>query len=151
MNSEDGVDSVAQIEGWFKAAKPNPTHKDACTQMGCHFEEVAEMATAIRAHNSAEILNEISDLLKSALPQSAENYLNKSDHTDLLDSLCDQIVTAVGVGYMMGFDMQGALAEVIRSNNSKMVDGEFIFDANGKIMKPDSFSEPNLEPFLNNK
>ena len=67
---------------------------------------------------------------------------------ELLDAICDQIVTAVGVGYMMGFDVEGALKEVIRSNNSKMVDGKFIFDGNGKIAKPESFSEPNLKPFL---
>ena len=50
---------------------------------------------------------------------------------------------------MMGFDVQGALKEVIRSNNSKMVDGKFIFDENSKIAKPDTFSEPNLKPYLN--
>lgn len=141
-------DSITDIRNWFKAAKPEPTAKDACTQMGCHFEEVAEMATAIRAHNSADIISEIGDLLKSALPQSAENYLNKSDHIELLDALCDQIVTATGVAYMMGFDIEGALKEVIRSNNSKMVDGKFEFDDNGKIKKPDSYSEPDLAPFI---
>lgn len=141
-------DSITDIANWFKAAKPEPTAKDACTQMGCHFEEVAEMATAIRAHNSADIISEIGDLLKSALPQSAENYLNKSDHIELLDALCDQIVTATGVAYMMGFDIEGALKEVIRSNNSKMVDGKFEFDANGKIAKPNSYSEPDLTPFI---
>ncbi len=142
-------DSITDIANWFKAAKPEPTAKDACTQMGCHFEEVAEMATAIRAHNSADIISEIGDLLKSALPQSAENYLNKSDHIELLDALCDQIVTATGVAYMMGFDIDGALKEVIRSNNSKMVDGKFTFDDNGKIQKPSTFSYPDLTPFLN--
>lgn len=141
-------DSITDIANWFKAAKPEPTTKDACTQMGCHFEEVAEMATAIRAHNGADIISEIGDLLKSALPQSAENYLNKSDHIELLDALCDQIVTATGVAYMMGFDIEGALKEVIRSNNSKMVDGKFTFDDNGKIQKPDSYSEPDLTPFI---
>ena len=70
------------------------------------------------------------------------------DDVELLDAICDQIVTAVGVGYMMGFDVESALKEVIRSNNSKMVDGKFVFDENAKIAKPDSFSEPNLKPFL---
>jgi hypothetical protein len=142
------LDSVQEITNWFKLAKPKPTHKDTCTQMGVHFEEVAEMADSIRAHNSAEIINEMGNLLKSALPQSAESYLNNANHLELLDSLCDQIVTAVGVGYMMDFDMLGALCEVIRSNNSKMVDGKFIFDDNGKIMKPDTYSEPDLIPYL---
>ena len=74
--------------------------------------------------------------------------MERMDKLELLDSLCDQIVTAVGIGYMLGFDMQSAIKEVIRSNNSKMVDGKFIFDVNGKIMKPDSFSQPDLTKFV---
>jgi len=50
--------------------------------------------------------------------------------------------------YMMGFDMQGALNEVIRSNDSKMVNGRFIFDENSKIAKPDSYSKPDLTTYV---
>lgn len=46
------------------------------------------------------------------------------DKKALLDALCDQIVTALGVGYMMGFDMEGALAEVNRSNYTKFTTDE---------------------------
>ena len=48
----------------------------------------------------------------------------------------------------MGFDIEGALKEVIRSNNSKMIGGKFEYDEDGKIMKPDSYSKPDLTPFL---
>lgn len=143
-------DSVRQIESWFKAAKPEPTAKDICTQIGCHFEEVAENLEAING-NSDDLHDDANDL-KSAgntLPQAdIDQFVSLIKPLELLDSLCDQIVTAIGVGYMMGFDMQGALAEVIRSNNSKMVNGKFEFDENGKIKKPKSFSEPNLKLFL---
>ena len=68
--------------------------------------------------------------------------------TELLDALCDQIVTAVGVAHMFGLDIEGALAEVNRSNWSKFVDGKPTFDANGKIAKPATYSKPDLTPFL---
>ena len=145
MSDFVGQDSVTDIRNWFKAAKPEPTDKDICTQIGCHFEEVGEMELSI---NSFFI---------SSSPHLAEHYktlgdigtaVGGIDHIELLDALCDQIVTATGVAYMMGFDIEGALKEVIRSNNSKMVNGKFEFDDNGKIAKPDSYSKPDLTPFV---
>jgi len=41
-----------------------------------------------------------------------------------------------------------ALANWNELNNSKMVDGKFEFDDNGKIAKPDSYSKPDLTPFI---
>jgi hypothetical protein len=38
---------IHSIKEWFKAAKPEPTVKDAWVQIGCHYEEVAEMADAL--------------------------------------------------------------------------------------------------------
>jgi predicted HAD superfamily Cof-like phosphohydrolase len=67
----------------------------------------------------------------------------------IVDACCDINVTSVGVMQLLGgVDVLGAQREVIRSNNSKMVDGKFEFDANGKIMKPESYSEPDLTPFI---
>ena len=140
---------IGNIVAWFKAAKPEPTKKDICTQLGTHLEEVAEMASAINANNLSEIIDEAATYLKQANEESVDKYIKDFNNVELLDAICDQIVTAVGLGYMMGFDVQGALKEVIRSNNSKMVEGKFIFDEDSKIAKPDTFSEPNLKPYLN--
>lgn len=141
-------DSITDIRNWFKAAKPEPTAKDITTQIGCHYEEVSEMDCSLYVSNRNHIA---ANLFKEAhsQPDFAENMISDLNHIELLDALCDQIVTAVGVAYMMGFDVEGALKEVIRSNNSKMVDGKFVFDDNGKIAKPESYSEPDLTPFLN--
>lgn len=143
-------DSITDIANWFKAAKPEPTNADICTQLGCHFEEFAENLEAI--NGNADDLHDDANDLKSAgktLPQAdIDQFVSLIKPLGLLDALCDQIVTATGVAYMMGFDIEGALKEVIRSNNSKMVDGRFEFDDNGKIMKPDSYSQPDLTPFV---
>ena len=140
-------DSITDIANWFKKAKPEPTAKDITTQIGCHYEEVSEMDCSLyvsnRNHTAANLFKEA-----HSQPDFAENMISDLNHIELLDALCDQIVTATGVAYMMGFDIEGALKEVIRSNNSKMVDGKFIFDDNGKIAKPDSYSEPDLTPFI---
>lgn len=145
-------DSITDIRNWFKAAKPEPTFNDYMTQLGCHFEEVCEMMAAIGGGNEDICidLSEKADFIKGLTVPDEYVETQKSfiDNIELLDALCDQIVTATGVAYMMGFDIEGALKEVIRSNNSKMVDGKFTFDDNGKIQKPNSYSEPDLTPFI---
>ena len=139
-------DSITDIANWFKAAKPEPTDKDICVQLGCHFEEIVEMLDELKEDEANPIMHEIANYMKS--PDGGE-VVALDDKVNFLDALCDQIVTATGVAYMMGFDIEGALKEVIRSNNSKMVNGKFEFDDNGKIMKPESYSKPDLTPFLN--
>lgn len=151
--------TLQSIIDWFKIAKPNPTNQNIVQQMAYHFEEVAEMCDAIGAYDmESELINLKHDLLSVSRADEdyadADFFIQHMDKKALLDALCDQIVTALGVGYMMGFDMEGALAEVNRSNYTKFTTDEqgnpipFI-DANGKIGKnPDTYRKPNLEPFI---
>lgn len=142
-------DSIADIRNWFKAAKPEPTNTDVIAQVACHLEEVDEFIDSMDIHSDPEHLEEVRRNCKEIRNKGhSDKSIENSDHLEMLDALCDQIVTATGVAYMMGFDIEGALKEVIRSNNSKMVDGKFEFDDNGKIAKPDSYSEPDLTPFI---
>ena len=142
-------DSITDIKAWFKAAKPEPTDDDVMAQMACHFEEVDEMIDSTNIHPFTNHLYEVRRNCKQIRDNNlSSDCISKGDDLELLDSLCDQIVTATGVAYMMGFDIEGALKEVIRSNNSKMVDGKFTFDDNGKIQKPSTFSDPDLTPFI---
>lgn len=67
---------------------------------------------------------------------------------DALDGLCDQIVTAVGVAYLSGFDIEGALAEVDKSNYSKFVDGKPVFLDGKKVSKGPNYSPPQLKSFV---
>ena len=130
----------------IKIAVPETTDKNRAAQLGCHFEEVAEMHAAIGETFIAERLA----LIATQYKKDSEVEINEPglDRTELLDALCDQIVTAVGVAHMFGMDIEGALDEVNRSNWSKFVDGAPVFDANGKIAKPATYSKPDLTPFL---
>lgn len=142
------INHIIEIENWFKLAKPNPTGADICTQIGCHYEDVGEMDGALQCYSEADCM---ADVFKDAYrnPEDVASYAADIDPLALLDALCDQIVTAVGVGQLMGFDMPNALAEVIRSNNSKIVDGKFVYDANGKMQKPEGhYVKPELKQFL---
>lgn len=142
---------VSDTLKWFELAVPEPTIDNKAIQIGCHFEEVTEMLVALTEENEVtEIFGKVAESYKTshkypALHEIAFKYIDKPE---LLDSLCDQIVTALGVGHMFGFDMQLALAEVNRSNFSKFENGKPVFDENGKIKKGVNYSEPNLKEFV---
>lgn len=142
-----GIENTVE---WFNAAIPNPSREQIAIQVGCHLEEVCEMLESINlgVSNAMQSLSLESNEFKI---NPSDYYIHKIEDCDpkaLLDSLCDQIVTAVGVAHMMGFDIIGALGEVNRSNFSKFEDGLPVFDANGKIAKGKDYTRPELEPFL---
>ncbi len=141
---------IQTIVKWFSDAKPNPTIEDACVQIGCHYEEVAEMLEVLDDDSVSDV-----NYLASCYKTKDEFYLKciptaKDAKVDLLDAFCDQIVTAVGTAQYMGFDIIGALNEVIASNDSKrMPDGSFPLDENGKITKESpNFFKPDLSKFI---
>ena len=139
---------IEKIINWFKAAKPNPTSKDVMVQFGCHFEEIKEMCLAMNLHCDDVALQELRFKSDCAPYLKSVESIDENQAVEILDALCDQIVTAIGVGYMMGFDMAGALDEVNKSNWSKFKDGVPVFDENGKIAKADGYFKPDLAKFL---
>ena len=141
---------IHNIKEWFKAAKPNPSTADVCVQIGCHYEEVSEMGAALC---DDDVACELADtaLLYKMNPNwyiGAIEELNADARVELLDALCDQIVTAVGVAYMMGMDIEGALAEVNRSNWSKFEGGVPVFNEQGKIAKGVEYTPPELSDYI---
>jgi predicted HAD superfamily Cof-like phosphohydrolase len=139
--------SLKETKKWFEQAIPAPTTEQACIQIGCHFEEVGEMQQCL---GNSSYMNHAADYYKTA-PQVELSSISSYSHDtriELLDSLVDQIVTAVGVGHMLGMDVLGALEEVNRSNFSKFEEGEAVFDENGKITKGKDYKKPNLKPFV---
>ena len=139
------MNTIDSIRTWFQQAVPEPTNKARAVQIGCHFEEVSEMQVAILGPVSSSETHELAEYFKERCPGVRTDAV---DRKELLDALCDQIVTAIGVAHMFGMDIAGGLAEVDRSNWSKFVDGAPVFKPNGKIGKGPEYTEPNLESFL---
>lgn len=147
---------ITQIKRWLETAFPNPTAKDQATQIGVHLEEVTEFMEAIGiAKSVSNVVKGISDDFKQS-PSIYKDDFGKSIHLpedfkeQMLDALCDQIVTATSVAHSMGFDIVGAIKEVNASNWSKFEDGKPLYDANGKVIKGKNYFKPNLKPFLTN-
>ena len=72
------------------------------------------------------------------------------DDVEQLDACMDMIWVILGYCRMKGFDVDGAWAEVARSNLCKIdsVTGKVIKRADGKVMKPEGWSAPVLAPFI---
>jgi predicted HAD superfamily Cof-like phosphohydrolase len=148
------MNTIKSILDWFKTARPEVSAKHLHTQMGVHFEEVSEMLAEITG------LNDETSLLitnaKLACHELAEHLktndhvirINLEDRKNYLDALCDQVVTAVGCAHDQKMDIPNALDEVDRSNYSKFVNGEAIFDENGKIAKGPNYFKADLRKYI---
>ncbi|MDR5839300.1 hypothetical protein [Caballeronia sp. LZ034LL] len=139
---------------WFQAARPEPTSKQFHTQLGVHFEEVGEMLDTLspltsmaswKLHEARVALKALADMLKQHDQLVSVEPANRAK---FLDSICDQIVTASGVGHHCGFPVLEAMHEVNESNFSKFVDGIPIFDENLKVKKGPYYWEANLDQFV---
>ena len=118
---------IDNITLWHKRARPEPMTRDLDVQIGCHIEEFIEMMDSLN-------IDANSDLARAL------------DREPLLDSLADQIVTAVGVGVCAKMDMNAAVQEVNDSNWSKFnYKGYPEFDENGKVKKGERYRKPDLK------
>lgn len=144
--------SIETIQLWHERARPNPTDKDFNVQLGCHFEEIAEMLSVISPSDeqgyrdqavidAEEAVTILAGLLKSG--QLDVSFL--LDRKAFLDSIADQVVTAVGVGHCARMKTAEAIDRVNASNWSKFVDGQPVFNEQGKIAKGPDYAPPNLE------
>lgn len=160
MNQPKGT--VASIANWFETAKPEETRtiRDIQVQVGVHFEEVHEMLEEISG------LNEETEYLlskaKTAMAMLATHFktdpnvifvIDEPRHQNFLDSLCDQVVTAIGVGQYMLYKIVPAITEVDSSNWSKFIDDEHgtprcVKDANGKIAKGPKYFKADLFKYI---
>lgn len=88
------------------------------------------------------LIDEENDELKEAIANN--------DRVEMFDALLDIVVVTVGAMHSLGVDARGGWDEVIRSNMSKVdaATGKLIKREDGKILKPDTYSPPELAKFV---
>jgi len=140
---------IKDIKKWFETAIPEPTIEQACIQIGVDAEECAELFQAFGDYDISERIDEIANKYKSCTPAYCGwvATLNEYQKTQVLDALCDKIVTAIGVAHMLGMDIESALSEVNDSNYSKFEDNKPVFKC-GKISKGKYYKPPQLDKFI---
>jgi hypothetical protein len=139
--------SIETIELWHRRARPKPTDEDFSVQLGCHFEEIEEMMSAIVTDDDdiwETMRSEI--FIVATMLKEGRLKAKVADRKELLDSIADQVVTGIGVGHCAGLKTSEGIVAVNRSNFSKFDEtGSPIFNENGKVMKGPRYAPPDLE------
>lgn len=143
------TDTLREIEIWHERARPAPTADNFSVQLGCHFEEICEMLECLTmpgrgAEALCEVYENLEELARSLKSGALTASVSGVERIDFLDSLADQVVTAVGVAHCAGMNMTEACKRVNASNWSKFVDGQPVFNEAGKISKGPDYAPPDL-------
>ncbi len=73
------------------------------------------------------------------------------DMVETADACADLIWVIEGLCHSLGIPLQDVWNEVARSNMSKIVDGKLIKREDGKVLKPDTYTPPNIFNVLFNR
>lgn len=144
---------VNSILNWFKLAsnnKINFSNKEINAQYACFIEEFTETFESILSKNDVEIIQKLKEFKDKVNSNDVVkwNDLTKEQRINLADGLGDVIVTALGLGYRLGFKMEDILKEISKSNHSKFEKGKPLYNADGKIIKGSNYVKPDLSKFI---
>lgn len=92
-------------------------------------------------------------LYRNLIREEYEEFIEArmaNDDIEQLDACMDMIWVILGFCYMKGYNVKGAWNEVALSNLKKIdtTTKKVIKDANGKVMKPEGWTPPNLKTFI---
>ena len=93
------------------------------------------------------------DLRRKLLKEEFVEYMDAEEEDDLVevaDALADIIYIACGTAVSYGIPLDKIFEEVHRSNMSKLVDGKPIYREDGKVMKPEGWTPPDIESIIKN-
>ena len=99
----------------------------------------------------AETMELRMDLIEEEVGELNEAIFDaSSDLVEVADALADILYEVYGAGHAFGIDLDKCFDEVHRSNMSKLgEDGKPIYRDDGKVLKGENFSEPNLKEVMN--
>ena len=74
----------------------------------------------------------------------------ENNFVEMIDAICDILYVTYGAAIAMGIDIDPFFDEVHRSNMSKLdpITKQPIRRADGKILKPNTYSPPNIKELL---
>ena len=81
---------------------------------------------------------------------TALEILDVENDVNILDALIDILVVTTGAIHSMGADAEGAWKEVMRTNFAKIdrETGKVRKREDGKVLKPQGWTPPDLKPFV---
>ena len=121
-------------------------HEGSVFQDQAAFMRACGQTTATQNRTQAELYLA---LLYEELDELMEARRD-GDEVEAFDAVLDCIVVLIGLGLSFGWPMEEGWAEVVRSNFAKVdpVTGKVIRREDGKILKPEGWTPPNLKLIL---
>lgn len=132
------------VSDFMSAADQKRNDATARLYLGLMLEEVAETAEAEGYLNIArQIQGYAGDIKRGLIPQAEPKLI------DGFDGGLDTVWVTNGYMLARNFPIADGWAEVARSNASKIVDGRVLKNKSGKVIKPETYSPPDLVWVLN--
>jgi predicted HAD superfamily Cof-like phosphohydrolase len=120
-----------------------------CEELAEKLNNVAKAGTRLTQPYLLDIANELDALGVEFKRGTYDLEFTRVDRHAIMDDDIDLFVVTVGSLLSQGVDIHGAIAEVNRANMAKVwPDGTMHRDANGKIVKPEGWTAPDLTPFV---
>ena len=107
-----------------------------------------------KVYSNPELSNERQAQAELYLRLVTEEYnelkeaFENNDLIEIADACADLKWVIEGLEHSLGIPQQSVWDEVSRSNMSKMVDGKLIKRADGKVLKPETFVQPDIKKAL---
>lgn len=96
--------------------------------------------------------SEVRELRRALLQEEFDEYISAErmdDVVELADALADVVVIICGTALSYGIPLAEVFDEVMRTNMAKLgPDGKPIRRADGKVLKPEGWSPPNIHRIL---
>jgi predicted HAD superfamily Cof-like phosphohydrolase len=118
------------------------------------FNSVKEFQTAVGQHvgTKPEFPDDKERILRMRLlEEEFDEYLQGEQNHDLENiakELADIIYIVCGTAASYGIPLNEVFAEVHRSNMDKLVDGKPVRREDGKILKPEGWTAPDIKSIL---
>lgn len=147
---QSDISNFQRTAQWLAAAGKQPgSDKHLAVQVGVHLEEIGELLDELQIVGSSADNDSImlaSTRIKGVAHRLKQGHIGTrfKDRVKVLDALCDAEVTGNGVAFLAGFRKEEADFRVLRSNDSKFVDGKALLAPGGKIMKGPNYHPPFL-------
>ena len=125
-----------------------------CNSVGIDFDKIWEEVKSSNMSKFVDgkfIKNEQTQLYMNLIKEEFEETAKAFEEEDLVevaDGLADMVWVIMGMCNSVGIDFDKIWEEVKSSNMSKFVDGKFIKNDAGKIMKPETYFKPNIKKAL---
>jgi predicted HAD superfamily Cof-like phosphohydrolase len=114
-----------------------------------NYPEVVDLRDKLITEETQEVSEALDDMarLGEALSTTSPVTYNSLEVATLKE-LADLVYVVYGTAVAFGWDLDEAVERVHQSNMSKLVDGEPIKRADGKVLKGPDYVEPDLEDLV---